>query len=96
LFAESNPVPVKGGLGLLGLCDWKPRLPLTRASDAVLAELEGIFGELMLMEDSIARSAMNRRHAAGLNGCKAPLPAGAPAGLAERPSASEMDDVLFR
>lgn len=33
LFCESNPVPVKAALGLLGLCDPTPRLPLTPASD---------------------------------------------------------------
>ena len=31
-FAESNPIPVKAGLSLLGLCSSEMRIPLTEAS----------------------------------------------------------------
>lgn len=96
LFIETNPVPVKGALGLLGLCDWKPRLPLVRASDKVLAELEGIFRELVLVEDSLARSMMHRKHGANLNGNRTKDLAGFRPGVAYGLSAAEMDDVHFR
>ncbi|MFC0409115.1 4-hydroxy-tetrahydrodipicolinate synthase [Roseomonas elaeocarpi] len=42
LFAESNPVPVKAALALLGLCDATPRLPLTRASRATEGRLAAL------------------------------------------------------
>lgn len=51
LFAASNPGPVKAALGLLGLCDWTPRLPLLRAGDALLARLEALLPEVMQVED---------------------------------------------
>jgi 4-hydroxy-tetrahydrodipicolinate synthase len=96
LFVETNPIPVKGAMGLLGLCDWKPRLPLVRASDKVLSELQEILGELMLMEDSLARSMAYRRHNANLNGHRAGDATGLRSRLAYRLPAVEMDDVLFR
>ncbi|WP_426956267.1 4-hydroxy-tetrahydrodipicolinate synthase [Muricoccus radiodurans] len=39
LFAETNPGPVKAALGLLGLCDPTPRLPLTLAAATTRALL---------------------------------------------------------
>ncbi|MFT8246863.1 4-hydroxy-tetrahydrodipicolinate synthase [Roseomonas sp. BN140053] len=42
LFAESNPIPVKAALGLLGLCDPAPRLPLTRATEATVRRLDAV------------------------------------------------------
>ena len=39
LFAESNPVPVKAALALLGLCGSAPRLPLAPAEPATVARL---------------------------------------------------------
>lgn len=34
LFLETNPIPVKAALGMMGLCRPEPRLPLTPLSDA--------------------------------------------------------------
>jgi 4-hydroxy-tetrahydrodipicolinate synthase len=34
LFIETNPIPVKAALALMGLCRPEPRLPLTPLSDA--------------------------------------------------------------
>jgi 4-hydroxy-tetrahydrodipicolinate synthase len=34
LFVETNPIPVKAAMGMLGLCRPEPRLPLTPLSDA--------------------------------------------------------------
>jgi len=33
LFLETNPIPVKAALGMMGLCRPEPRLPLTPLSD---------------------------------------------------------------
>ncbi|WP_419899306.1 4-hydroxy-tetrahydrodipicolinate synthase [Roseomonas sp. USHLN139] len=55
LFAESNPGPVKAALGLLGLCDATPRLPLLRAGEATRAALHEALQGLMPMEDALAR-----------------------------------------
>lgn len=41
LFAETNPVPCKAALSLLGLSDWTVRPPLAHASDATMAKLKG-------------------------------------------------------
>ena len=35
-FVESNPIPIKGGMSLSGLCTNELRLPLTPATDATL------------------------------------------------------------
>ena len=51
LFAETNPVPVKAALELLGLCDAAPRLPLTRATEATRARLARILGRVAPLED---------------------------------------------
>lgn len=50
LFRESNPMPVKAGVGMLGFDVGDPRLPLVPPSDAVLKELKGAMRELGLLE----------------------------------------------
>ncbi|WP_233553279.1 4-hydroxy-tetrahydrodipicolinate synthase [Teichococcus wenyumeiae] len=94
LFMEVNPVPVKGAMGLLGLCDWKPRLPLVRASDTVLAALERILRGLMLVEHSLGRSMAHRKH--DVKGRSVEDPEGARSVLVHGSSVAEMGDVLFR
>lgn len=42
MFLESNPIPVKAALGLLGKCDPKPRLPLTSMSEDALKTMEAV------------------------------------------------------
>lgn len=44
-FVESNPIPVKGGLSVMGLCRNELRLPLTPATESTLA----------LMKDTIEK-----------------------------------------
>lgn len=39
-FVESNPIPVKAGLNVLGLCSKEMRLPLTEATQATSALME--------------------------------------------------------
>ena len=39
LFCEVNPIPVKAGLSLMGLCEEELRLPLTAADDGVKARV---------------------------------------------------------
>lgn len=56
LFAEANPIAVKAALGLLGLCEPHPRLPLTRAEPGTLARLRAALGPLMEREEALARS----------------------------------------
>ena len=45
-FAESNPIPVKAGLSILGLCSSEMRLPLTEAAPstfkAMIESMEGL------------------------------------------------------
>lgn len=41
-FVESNPIPVKGALSLMGLCGSTMRLPLTAASDSTLSILRKV------------------------------------------------------
>ena len=49
LFAETNPIPVKAALELMGLCRAEPRLPLTTASAAVRAQLKAELKTLGLL-----------------------------------------------
>ena len=51
LFAESNPVPVKAALALLGLVDGEIRLPLLPASAATEARLAEALAAVMPAED---------------------------------------------
>ena len=41
-FAESNPIPVKAALNLMGLCTKEMRLPLTEASPSTVELMQGI------------------------------------------------------
>ena len=49
MFIESNPVPVKTALGLMGKCSDEVRLPLCPMSDANKAKLTGIMKEYGLI-----------------------------------------------
>jgi 4-hydroxy-tetrahydrodipicolinate synthase len=49
MFIESNPVPVKTALGLMGKCSDEVRLPLCPMSDANMAKLAGIMKEYKLI-----------------------------------------------
>jgi 4-hydroxy-tetrahydrodipicolinate synthase len=49
MFIESNPVPVKTALGLMGKCSDEVRLPLCPMSDANKAKLAGIMKEYKLI-----------------------------------------------
>ncbi len=55
LSRESNPIPVKAALCMMGLCDGTLRLPLTRASSATLDALGVLLPELIRAEDEAAR-----------------------------------------
>ena len=44
-FVESNPIPVKGALSLLGLCKPYMRLPLTSATPATMDLMKKVIGE---------------------------------------------------
>lgn len=47
-FAESNPIPVKAALALMGLCSARMRLPLTEATGSTRELLSSVLGELGL------------------------------------------------
>ncbi len=47
-FAESNPIPVKAALALMGLCSAGMRLPLTEAAGSTKELLSSVLGELGL------------------------------------------------
>src|SRR6204780_4550167 len=49
-FVESNPIPVKAAMGLMGLLDPVFRLPLVPPSDASLAKIEKVLESLGLFE----------------------------------------------
>ena len=49
MFIETNPVPVKTALGLMGKCSDEVRLPLAPMSEANKAKLAGIMKEYGLM-----------------------------------------------
>jgi 4-hydroxy-tetrahydrodipicolinate synthase len=73
LFAESNPVPLKHGLSLLGHMSGELRLPLCEASEATRAEIEAALRHLGLLSPEPPRVVAYRpagpralrRHAAG-------------------------------
>lgn len=44
-FVESNPIPVKGALSLLGLCTAEMRLPLTKATASTMDLMKKVIGE---------------------------------------------------
>ncbi|HST62838.1 MAG TPA: 4-hydroxy-tetrahydrodipicolinate synthase [Longimicrobium sp.] len=49
LFRESNPMPVKAGVEMLGFAVGEPRLPLVPVSDAVRGEVEAAMRDLGLL-----------------------------------------------
>jgi 4-hydroxy-tetrahydrodipicolinate synthase len=51
MFIETNPVPVKAALGLMGKCSGDVRLPLTRLSEANILLLAGIMKDYGLRVD---------------------------------------------
>ena len=54
LFAETNPVPVKAALGLMGLCASGVRLPLTRSEPATMARLSRALVAVTEQEEATA------------------------------------------
>jgi 4-hydroxy-tetrahydrodipicolinate synthase len=51
LFMESNPIPLKAALELLGLCSSAVRLPLTRAAQATREQLARVLPSISLAEE---------------------------------------------
>lgn len=49
LFVESNPIPVKWALALMGWCSGNYRLPLTPPTDANQAKIEAVLADLDLL-----------------------------------------------
>jgi 4-hydroxy-tetrahydrodipicolinate synthase len=49
-FVESNPIPVKAAMGLMGLLDPVFRLPLVPPAAANLAKIEGVLDKLGLLK----------------------------------------------
>jgi len=49
MFIETNPVPVKTALGLMGKCSDHVRLPLAPMSEANTAKLAGIMKQYNLI-----------------------------------------------
>ncbi|MCL2760311.1 MAG: 4-hydroxy-tetrahydrodipicolinate synthase [Desulfuromonadales bacterium] len=49
MFIESNPIPVKTALGLMGKCSAELRLPLCPMSDSNRTKLEGVMKEYKLI-----------------------------------------------
>jgi len=96
LFTETNPVPVKGAMGLLGLCDWTPRLPLLRVSDEGLAQLDVLLRELMLMENSLARSLVHQAHQAMPDANGRSMAGRHGISMVKMPRSAAMDDIYFR
>lgn len=45
-FVESNPIPVKAALSLMGLCSAEMRLPLTEATESTRSRLSEVLGGL--------------------------------------------------
>ena len=54
LFLESNPIPLKAALCMLGLCSDELRLPLTRAGKAAQKRLAYVLAEITQSENEIA------------------------------------------
>ena len=50
-FVESNPIPAKGGLQVLGLCANELRLPLTPATEPTLALMRRVLADLAKQTD---------------------------------------------
>ncbi|WP_424811597.1 4-hydroxy-tetrahydrodipicolinate synthase [Roseococcus sp. YIM B11640] len=56
LFVETNPVPAKMALHLLGFCAAEPRLPLVKAGEATMARLARSMAEITPLEETRARA----------------------------------------
>lgn len=54
LFAESNPIPLKAALAMLGLASDELRLPLTRATEPTINRLSQILPAIMSNEEAFA------------------------------------------
>ena len=62
MYSESNPVPLKSALNMLGAKVGKPRLPLTELAEANVATLRQTMERLgILSEDSYQRSFFNKK-----------------------------------
>ena len=59
LFTESNPIPLKSALALLGLCTGEMRLPLTRASEATKDRLSAILTNVLPAEQAEYKAVNN-------------------------------------
>ena len=57
MFIESNPIPVKAGLAMLGLIEEQYRLPLTRMSDPNRHQLERVLREAGVLPQTSIRAA---------------------------------------
>jgi len=55
MFVESNPIPVKTAMGLMGLCDPTLRLPLTPLLSENLPALEGVLQDAGLLKPKIGK-----------------------------------------
>lgn len=53
-FLESNPIPIKAAVAMLGLCENSVRLPLRAISDAARAELKAVMSGMGLATDGAA------------------------------------------
>lgn len=60
LFLETNPVPVKTALGLMGKIDPEVRLPLAPMGDATLAQLRRVMQDYGLLPTPAAMAATER------------------------------------
>ena len=49
-FIESNPIPVKAGLAMMGLCDEVYRLPMVPPSEASRGKIRQTLADLGLLE----------------------------------------------
>jgi 4-hydroxy-tetrahydrodipicolinate synthase len=49
-FIESNPIPVKAGLAILGLLDEVYRLPMVPPSDASRARIRQVLADLGMLD----------------------------------------------
>jgi 4-hydroxy-tetrahydrodipicolinate synthase len=49
LFCETNPIPVKAAVAMLGLCGDEVRLPLTPLTEASRERLQGVLKELGIL-----------------------------------------------
>jgi 4-hydroxy-tetrahydrodipicolinate synthase len=51
LFLETNPIPVKAALAMMGLCRDELRLPLLPMSEAPRAKLRAVLREFVALKD---------------------------------------------